>query len=101
MKFIHIRNYDENGQVASRGGITIAYRIEGDEVIYAVARCRDTDNFNKQLGRAKASGRTYSATQSVRLRITNSDLSQNQQQSYLDQLVRSAALRDVGAEMVH
>jgi hypothetical protein len=56
MKYIHYRLIS-NGQPKSRGGVTIAYDVDGDHVYYAVARCSPKDNYNKRIGRAIATGR--------------------------------------------
>jgi len=59
-RFFHLRNidWDNNGNLDSRGGRTFAFReVEMNSIIYAVARCNPKDNYNKRLGRAKAEGR--------------------------------------------
>lgn len=60
VKFIHIRNFDIQGQFDPRGGFTYAYREVSDGVEYAVAQCSSRDNFVKAYGRAKAQGRLRS-----------------------------------------
>ena len=58
IKYKHFRTYDENEQVYHKGGATLAYEFKDDEtVVFAVARCRYTDNFNRKLGRAIAANR--------------------------------------------
>lgn len=59
-KFIHIRSYNVDGSVCPRGGITIAYIIDGNSIYAAEALCHPNDNFNKHIGRAKAAGRLKS-----------------------------------------
>ncbi len=63
-KFLHIRKYNEDGTIAGRGGVTVAYNQLGtDSFVYAVAQCHSNDNFNKHTGRAKAAGRLKSKSQ--------------------------------------
>lgn len=60
-KFVHIRNYMEDGSVSSKGGYTIAYDpLTNDSFAFAVAKCHEKDNFNKKTGRNKAAGRLKS-----------------------------------------
>jgi len=54
MKFIHFRL---GSPPKERGGVTIAYNVDGHVAIYAVARCSPKDNYNKRVGRAIATGR--------------------------------------------
>lgn len=61
VKFIHLRNFNADGSVATRGGITIAYREERDDngpvARYAAAYCSERDNYCRSTGRAIAQGR--------------------------------------------
>lgn len=63
VKFIHNRKVSKDGHVLPNGGLTIAYVLDNKfKVIgYAPARCHDKDHYNKNIGRAKASGRLRSA----------------------------------------
>jgi hypothetical protein len=65
VNFIH-RRILINGKPHNKGGFTVAFREVTDGVEYAYAFCSPKDNFNKALGRTKASGRlespAYSAT---------------------------------------
>jgi hypothetical protein len=47
-----------------KGGMTIAYAVNQDNKVlgYAGAKCHSNDNYNKKIGRAKATGRMKSAT---------------------------------------
>ena len=57
--FIHLRYQDSKGKLSGQGGITIAYRRvqdSPDKYEVAIARCRDTDNFCRKIGRNIASG---------------------------------------------
>ena len=58
--FAHRRFLNEDGSIDPRGGITIAYKQYKDSIQYAIARCHERDNFNKQQGRIKAAGRLNS-----------------------------------------
>jgi len=60
VKFIHIRYKDSNGNILSSGGVTFAYREEGEGIKYASAKCHPNDNYVKTLGRVKAHGRLSS-----------------------------------------
>lgn len=58
VKYIHLRVYDEaHGGPLSKGGITFAYDIQGDQIRYTMSKCNDKDHYNKKIGRAIASGR--------------------------------------------
>jgi hypothetical protein len=54
MKYIH---YRFGHPPKPRGGLTIAYNVDGHVAVYSVARCSPKDNFNKRVGRAIATGR--------------------------------------------
>lgn len=62
IEFIHLRNVDTvDGSVYPLGGTTVAYRTSSAGVTeYAIARCRDNENYVKALGRTKAAGRLES-----------------------------------------
>jgi hypothetical protein len=45
----------------TKGGTTVAYKLDGDVVFYAFASCHPTDNYNFTSGRNKAAGRIHSA----------------------------------------
>jgi len=59
-KFIHIRNFNLEGDIDPRGGFTYAYRGLDSGVVYAIAQCSKQDNFRKAYGRSKAQGRLKS-----------------------------------------
>jgi hypothetical protein len=68
-KFIHMRyrqvyhslgGGQQFGPISPRGGVTVAYHQEGDNWVYAVAKCHEADNFVKALGRNKSAGRLQS-----------------------------------------
>ena len=61
-KYIHVRKIDNNGVILPNGGLTIAYVLNDQFKVvgYAAARCHSKDHYNKQIGRAKASGRLRS-----------------------------------------
>ncbi len=61
VKFLHIRHYDDVGEVLAEGGLTAAYtRLDENTLLYAVAICHETDKYNKNLGRVKSQGRLRS-----------------------------------------
>lgn len=63
IKFLHYRRYDVDNEfydvLSARGGVTFAYQLseDGTQVAVAKARCNDTDNFDKRIGREISSGR--------------------------------------------
>lgn len=64
-KFLHLRYkaYNLTSQrmePAAKGGTTLAYRVEGNTIIYGIAFCNKSDNYMKRIGRAKAYGRMQS-----------------------------------------
>lgn len=63
IKYIHCRNHNNDGSINPNGGLTIAYVINSDFKVvgFAAAKCHNKDNYNKQIGRMKASGRLLSA----------------------------------------
>lgn len=60
IRFIHIRPRDSEGRPEGRGGITVAYKTEGDTLTYATAFCHWRDQYCKATGRVKSSGRLLS-----------------------------------------
>lgn len=60
IKFLHFRKRGANGEVASRGGLTIAYLDQEGRRFCAVAQCSEQDNFCKARGRELASNRLSS-----------------------------------------
>jgi hypothetical protein len=59
VKFIHLRRIVDAdlADVDMHGGATVAFKQNGREVIYAVARCTDRDNYCRRTGRIIAAGR--------------------------------------------
>lgn len=73
VKFLHFR-WKDGEAVDPRGGYTVAYKIVEDSnttprIDYAVAKCCQTDNYNKHVGRAKAAGRLDSDKQKFSIRV--------------------------------
>lgn len=64
-KLRHIRVIDGN-IISGRGGATVSAIVKEDGTVvkWAVAYCHPKDNFNRHLGRVKATGRMNSKTQS-------------------------------------
>ena len=54
---MHYRKFDRQGQIMSKGGLTLAIKKEGDSLFIAQAQCGRKDNFNRKLGRTIAEGR--------------------------------------------
>lgn len=56
--YIHVRPIGSDGHTSNHGGITIAYRLHENGLVYEVAyaRCNIKDNFCKRVGRAIAKG---------------------------------------------
>jgi len=57
VSFMHYRKYDRQGQIESKGGLTLAIERHGNQLIVAMAECGRHDNFNRKLGRTIAEGR--------------------------------------------
>ena len=59
VKFIHLRNYEEDmATPCPQGGLTVAFVPSNDnEVWVGLAKCSERDNFCKHTGRAIAKGR--------------------------------------------
>ena len=64
IKYIHIRNRNDNNTIASKGGTTVAYGVDGGNVVFAFSRCGPLDAYSKKQGRVKATGRLKSKSQS-------------------------------------
>ena len=72
VKFLHLRPIQQyttrNGTIrapATRGGVCIAYEVKKEADGYhvfgvAACKCHSKDNYNKQVGRIKSSGRLKS-----------------------------------------
>jgi hypothetical protein len=59
--FLHLRHRDHDlNQTSNFGGATIAYTEVPGGVMFAMANCAPTDNYNKRYGRDKAQGRLKS-----------------------------------------
>jgi hypothetical protein len=61
MRFIHLRKYAQKfrlcDEILPKGGTTIGYVIDGENVKYSISRCNDKDHFNKRIGRLICEGR--------------------------------------------
>ena len=60
-KYIHLRYPDprDPAKPSGKGGLTICYQVDGDEVHYAEAQCHMKDNFSRRKGRLISSGRLH------------------------------------------
>lgn len=58
-KLRHLRIRDANGVVSNRGGATVAAIVDenGKVLRFAVAFCHSKDNFNRLVGKVKATNR--------------------------------------------
>lgn len=54
-RYMHLREWGSHGDVAAKGGVTIAW--DSDEKIAGVAVCSKRDTFSKLRGRTIAEGR--------------------------------------------
>jgi len=72
--FGHDRYLDAKGRIASRGGLTIAFKQVDGGVEYAYARCHENDAFVKKAGRIKAAGRLQSPRYATRLNMDVTDM---------------------------
>ena len=58
MRFIHVRNQNEVGELSAKGGITIGFEIEEPGILcWTMAKCSPKDHYNKSIGRAICEGR--------------------------------------------
>ena len=58
MKFIHLRNENEERHLHPKGGITIGYDVTKNDVIeYAVAKCGPRDHYCRKIGAKICEGR--------------------------------------------
>lgn len=73
VKFIHYRQRAADGTVSPRGGLTIAFVEDGDRVLSAASKCHNNDNFNRKLGRIRASGRLRSYDYQVEFKGTRAE----------------------------
>ncbi len=58
--FMHYRRYDRFGQYLPHGGLTLAIRLDGNQVKVAMAECGKKDLFSRKIGRIVAEGRLNS-----------------------------------------
>lgn len=58
-KFVHVRNFEWDGRLSPRGGVTIAYNFDPEtrQASYYSAKCNDKDHYNKKIGRRITAGR--------------------------------------------
>ena len=56
IRFVHIRKHDIF-DLKPTGGITLAYELHGDRVVFSASKCSDKDHYNKKIGRAVTTGR--------------------------------------------
>lgn len=61
MRFMHWRNKDANGIVSNFGGVTFAFDVIDDELVFSATKCSKKDRFCKQQGRLIAGGRLAKA----------------------------------------
>jgi hypothetical protein len=59
------------GRVLSTGGMCVAYQLDDNYQVlgFAIARCHKHDNYNKEQGRVKATGRLLSPTYFVQTQL--------------------------------
>ncbi len=67
--FMHYRKYDRNGQMTSKGGMTLAVQLDGNQLTIALAECGRKDAYNRKLGRTIAEGRLQSRSASHLFRV--------------------------------
>ena len=61
VKFLHLRNYTDDGVPSEMGGLTVAFTPaldgEKDTLWVGLSKCSDQDNFCKRIGRLISQGR--------------------------------------------
>lgn len=74
-RFAHFREINR-GEIATKGGTTIAYDFSDTEIKYGVAECSRRDNYCRKIGRAIAGGRLeqHPRTIQVEQMHTNSEV---------------------------
>jgi hypothetical protein len=60
VRFIHLRNIDDEGDITNSGGVTVAFCEKDRHLWFAYSRCHWNDNYCKRIGRNIATGRLYS-----------------------------------------
>lgn len=86
-RFLHYRSFNEDGSVNSRSGATIAYvsNVDGT-VTWAGAFCHPKDNYNKRMGRVKASGHLKSPKYATTTEVAMTDADFR---SYIDENIKN------------
>jgi len=59
VKFIHIRECDEDGNILNNGGCTIAYSATKKEIFLNLALCHPRDQFCRKTGREVAAEKLH------------------------------------------
>lgn len=63
VNFLHVRNYTDEGELASTGGLTVAFvqALDGakDTLWAGLSKCSDRDPFSKRIGRLISEGRLH------------------------------------------
>src|SRR5260221_1142622 len=57
VKFVHVRQIDDKGNLLTNGGLTVAYTATLKDIMVSHAQCSYLDNFNYCVGRQIAAGR--------------------------------------------
>ena len=60
IKYLHVRQIDEDGTITPYGGLTVAYTCTPTDICFQVAMCHDDDLFCYDRGRRIARGRLQS-----------------------------------------
>lgn len=61
MRFMHWRRKDADGNVNNFGGVTIAFDVLEDTLVFSATKCSKKDRFCKKQGRLIAGGRLQKA----------------------------------------
>lgn len=61
IQYMHFREVNNDGTINSRGGATVAYRLNehGNVDKYAISYCSRNDNYSRRRGRELTSGRLH------------------------------------------
>jgi hypothetical protein len=60
VKYLHVRKLDEDNNLSSNGGVTVAYTCTLTEICLAYALCHDNDRFCYDIARRITKGRLLS-----------------------------------------
>lgn len=85
-RFLHLRQYNINGELLPKGGITAGWILTNKKLKIAYSVCSDNDRYNRSIGRNVVLGRIASKEKSIFKYVFN----EAQMQSIINQLISPA-----------